>query len=69
MKFGVILHKTTMNRGDDIQTYAAMQHLPQVDYVIDRENINSFHSKDNEPVAVIMSAWWLWKKWNWPPAE
>ena len=69
MKFGVILHKTTMNRGDDIQTYAAMQHLPQVDYVIERENTSSFRSKDNEPVAVIMSAWWLWKKWNWPPAE
>lgn len=69
MKFGVILHKTTMNRGDDIQTYAAMQHLPQVDYVIDRENTNAFRSKEGEPVAVIMSAWWLWKKWNWPPAE
>ena len=20
-------------------------------------------------VAVIMNAWWMWKKWNWPPAD
>lgn len=69
MKFGVILHKTTMNLGDDIQTYASMQHLPSVDYIVERENTDSFHSENNEPVAVIMSAWWMWQKWNWPPAE
>lgn len=69
MKFGVIWHKTTMNMGDDIQTYAAANHLPQVDYVIERENTDKFCSKDHEPVAVLMNAWWMWQKWNWPPAE
>ena len=69
MKFGVILHKITRNMGDEIQTYAAAKLLPQVDYVIVREDTSSFQSEQNEPVAVIMAAWWLWEKWNWPPAE
>ena len=42
-----------------IQTYASMQHLPSVDYIVERENTDSFHSENNEPVAVIMSAWWM----------
>ena len=28
MKFGVVIHKPTMNLGDDIQTYAAAKLLP-----------------------------------------
>lgn len=69
MKFGVIMHKTTMNKGDDIQTYAAASLLPKVDYVVERENTDKFQSENNEPVAVLMNAWWMWEKWNWPPAE
>ena len=62
------MHKTTMNLGDDIQAYASAQFLPQIDYMVQRENIDSFQSEHNEPVGVIMSAWWMWQKWNWPPA-
>ena len=69
MKYGVLMHTTTMNLGDDIQSYASAQFLPHMDYVVERENIDSFQSEDNEPVGVIMSAWWMWQKWNWPPAE
>lgn len=69
MKFGVIIHKSTMNIGDDIQTYAAAKLLPQVDYAIDRDYIDTFETEKGEPVAVVMNAWWMWKKWNWPPAE
>ncbi len=69
MKYGVLMHKTTMNLGDDIQSYASAQFLPHIDYLVERENIDSFRSKNNEPVGVIMSAWWMWQKWNWPPAE
>lgn len=58
-----------MNLGDDIQSYASAQFLPQIDYTVQRENMDSFQSEGNEPVAVIMSAWWMWQKWNWPPAE
>jgi len=69
MKYGVLMHKTTMNLGDDIQSYASAQFLPHIDYMVERENIDSFRSEGNEPVGVIMSAWWMWQKWNWPPAE
>ena len=69
MKFGVVIHKPTMNLGDDIQTYAAAKLLPHVDYQIDREYISDFKSENDEPVAVIVNAWWMWKKWNWPPAD
>lgn len=69
MKFGVVMHKTTQNIGDDIQTFAAKCHLPQVDYFIDREDLDGFVTPDGKPAAVIMSAWYMWKKWNWPPSE
>lgn len=42
MKYGVIVHKTTMNMGDDIQSYAAAKILPHVDYYLARENLDSF---------------------------
>ncbi len=69
MKFGVIMHKTTQNIGDDIQTYAAKCRLPSVDYFIDREKLDKFKTEDGKPAAVVMSAWYMWKKWNWPPSE
>lgn len=69
MKYGVILHKEASNLGDDIQTYAAAKLLPHVDYVIDREKIDTFQTEKGEPVGVIMSGWWFWQKWNWPPAN
>ena len=40
MKYGVLMHKTTMNLGDDIQAYASAQFLPHVDYLVERENID-----------------------------
>lgn len=69
MKYGVIAHTTTTNLGDDVQTYAAMKLLPRVDYFLTRERLDSFRSENNEPVAVVMNAWWMWEKWNWPPAD
>ena len=47
MKFGVVIHKPTMNLGDDIQTYAAAKLLPHVDYQIDREYISDFKSEND----------------------
>lgn len=69
MKFGVLINKNAKNLGDDIQSYASAKLLPRVDYEVDREHIDSFSSNGNEPVAVIMNGWWMWKKWNWPPAD
>ena len=69
MKYGVLVHKYMHNIGDDIQSYATSKFLPRVDYMIDREELDSFKPKDDEKVAVIMNAWFLWKKWNWPPSN
>ncbi len=69
MKFGILYNKSNMNIGDDIQAYATERFLPQIDYYIDRENIDSFAPDNSEPVAVIMNAWYMWRKWNWPPSK
>ena len=69
MKFGVILNRESGNLTDDIQTYCAFKLLPRVDYVIDREHADTFQSNQDEKVAVIANGWWLWNKWNWPPAK
>ena len=69
MKFGIMMHKNTQNIGDDIQAYAAANLLPEVTYFLDRENLDSFVTDDGEPAAVVMSAWYMWHKWNWPPSK
>ncbi len=69
MKYGVLWRKTTKNIGDDVQSYAESLFLPQIDYMVDIEDMESFVSQDDEPVATVMSAWYMWKKWNWPPSK
>lgn len=69
MKYGVLWRKTTKNIGDDMQSYAASLWLPSTDYMVDIEALDSFVAADDEPVATIMSAWYMWAKWNWPPSK
>ena len=68
MKYGLIMYKDTENIGDDVQTYVAERFLPRVDYIIDRDNVTSFVPKEKDYVATIMNAWWMNKKFNWPPS-
>ena len=68
-KFGVIIYKNTDNLGDDIQTYAAYKLLPQVDYFIDREHLDEFHSKNGEKIYCIFNGWFLYNNINWPPSN
>lgn len=69
MKYGVLFNKNNVNLGDDIQAYATARFYPSLDYFVDREHIHQFQSENNEPVAVIMNAWYMWEKWHWPPAR
>lgn len=69
MKYGLIVHHSTKNIGDDIQALATSYFLPREDYIIKREQLDSFVSKNKEHVAVLMPGWYLWNKWNWPPSE
>lgn len=68
MKYGLIIFENTENLGDDIQSYAAMQFLPRVDYIIEREHIDDFYPKTGEKVATILSGWYLYSHLNWPPS-
>ena len=67
MKYAVIMYIHTDNIGDDIQSYAALKYLPKVDYIIDREEINSFNSKYK--VKGILNGWFLYNNINWPPSQ
>lgn len=69
MKYGIVLYKDTDNIGDDILTYAAYRFLPRVDYVIDREDLDTFVPNKKESVATILNGWYLYNKFNWPPSE
>lgn len=70
MQYGLLICENTDNIGDDIQTFAQKRFLPRVDYYIDRENLDTFFPEKNveEPVAVIMNAWYMYQKYNWPPS-
>lgn len=59
MKYGLLYYKDTGNIGDDIQSYAAEQFLPKIDYMIDRESLEKFSPNKKEWVSVIMNAWYI----------
>ena len=69
MKYGCLYWKNTGNIGDDIQTYAQKQFLPRIDYLVDREHLNLFRSREHEKVACIMNGWYLHAEgMAWPPS-
>lgn len=68
MKYGLIVFGDSYNLGDDIQSYAAEQYLPQTDYIIEREQLDAFYTENGERVVVIMAGWFLYNHLNWPPS-
>lgn len=66
MKYGIVLFQDTENIGDDIQTYAASQFLPRVDYIIDRDAMDEFIPKKKEYVTAIMNGWYTHKRYHFP---
>ena len=70
MKYGLLVNEQNQNIGDDIQAYAEARFLPRVDVMVDREHLDTFKYGDGtEPVALIMGAWFMWRKYNWPPSN
>lgn len=69
MKFGLLYNQRTTNLGDDIQSFAIENLLPSVDYFVHREDFTNQKTKNNEPIAVVMAAWFMSRKWKWPPKE
>lgn len=66
MKYGVIVCRETENIGDDIQSYAAACLLPEVNYYIEREHMDVFRPKEDEPVNTILNGWLMNNKLGWP---
>lgn len=71
IKYAVFCYDTE-NIGDEIQSIAAMRFLPQIDYYINRDNIDQTVFKPNEEVKIIMNGWYLHssvedQKRHWPP--
>jgi len=65
--YGLIVHHGTDNIGDDIQSLAAKQFLPQVDVYLDREHLNEVRSDGK--IKVIMNGWFMRDPRNWPPSD
>lgn len=61
-----LLRYTTWNIGDEIQSIAARQFVPQVDTWLDRDQIGTETSRLDTPTKVILNAWWLHGD-DWPP--
>lgn len=68
MKYGLIVYPESDNLGDHILSYAAIRFLPRIDYIVDREHLDTFCPDEKELVAVIMNGWYLYNKFNWPPS-
>ncbi len=68
MKYGLIYYKNTSNIGDDILSYAGKQFLPQVDYCIDREEMDLFIPREDDFVAAILNGWYLHHGYTFPPS-
>lgn len=70
MKNGIIVRTATgcmKNLGDYIQSISQEQFFNHVDYRIEREEMDSFHS--DEKVKVIMGAWFMTLPEHFPPSD
>ena len=61
-----LLSYTTRNLGDDIQSLAALQFLPHVDALVDRDQIGEFQGSAEH--RILMNGWFMGRR-SWPPPE
>lgn len=69
MKYGLLSYsenKKFFNVGDNIQSLAAKQYLPQVDTFINREKLADY---SGEKIKLIMNGWFTHNIHNWVPSE
>lgn len=65
--FGLLSYRTA-NIGDEIQSLAARQFLPRVDYYLDRDALPEGLAKAPGAVDAILNGWWMWGT-AWPPPQ
>ena len=76
-KFGALCYINSYNLGDNIQTLAAIQHLPKIDYWIDRDTGNLYDTNGNSiilndtniKIKCIYNGWFDGQYCNFPPPE
>tara|TARA_R110000868_G_scaffold317430_4_gene578275 strand:- start:5727 stop:6698 length:972 start_codon:yes stop_codon:yes gene_type:complete len=69
MKYGLLSYdenKRFFNVGDNIQSLAAKQFLPQVDTYVNRERLGEY---EGEQLQLIMNGWFTHNIHNWVPSE
>ncbi len=69
MKYGLLTYEENrrfFNVGDNIQSLAAKQFLPQVDVFLNREKLGEYNG---DPVKLIMNGWFTHNIHNWVPSE
>ena len=67
MKTGIVMHKSSLNIGDDIQSLAAYRIIGNSNYILDRENLNNPELQDE--IKLLCNGWFMEKPQNWPPSE
>jgi hypothetical protein len=66
-KYAALTYDGTNNLGDEIQTLAAMQFLPQVDAWVHRERLDEFVADSAH--KIILNGWFLHRPEHWPPSK
>ena len=69
--YAALFSANSHNLGDYIQTLAAMQHLPRIDYWLDRDTGTLFDKKFNAahpvPIVVLYNGWFNHRYAKFPP--
>lgn len=68
MKYGLLVTSPINNYkniGDYVQSLAAKQYLKEEYCFVEKETVSKFES--DEPVKVLMNAWYMWHPEHWPP--
>lgn len=69
MRYGLLSYEENrkfFNLGDNIQSLAAKQYLPQVDQYLNRERLANYEGDD---IQLIMNGWFTHNHSNWVPTE
>jgi len=68
VKFGALSYGLSRNVGDEVQTLAALQYLPQVDHWLDRDLLERY--RELGKVFLICNGWFKFRpREGWPPPE
>lgn len=65
MQYGLLSYHNTFNLGDEIQSIAARQFLPQVDVFVNRDGLASVQL--DHPTKLICNGWFSHRPSEWPP--